>query len=44
MDVDGAGMQSSTGAMLLGETDLFILVSPALGTMPETRKGPFIIP
>lgn len=44
LDVDGAGMQSCTGAMLVGETDLFILVSPALGTKPEAHKGPFIIP
>lgn len=44
LDVDGADMQSSTGAMLVGETDLFILMSPTLGTMPEARKGLLIIP
>lgn len=44
LDIDGADMQSSTGAMLVRETDLFILMSPTLGTMPEARKGLLIIP
>lgn len=36
-----SGGRQCRHAELVRESDLFILVSPTLGTMPETHKGPF---